>query len=318
MTSYYSPTVPGTVNITYGPPAQSPVYTGEQHNIAVACDLGREMYAFKAGSIAWQKSMPSSWPRALDVFEGLMLYADGQNLVVCNPATGFVHQSYNLGAVINAVKVIRYGTTTYVSVCFDTTGAGSVKLYTWSNMALTLAFTNPHSASNPRGAYYYAGWMFIADTFGHRVYAVDVASGGMRNSTDVYYPNSIEPIASDKVLVCAEHENRVFEWDYYPTDVRTMLMSAPVVPYNDISKTKADIVSLESGTGVSPGYTPPKSACAKEYAGAMTLYSPNSARITSQGLLIADTDNHRVILVRNGAVVTEITGFNNPVTAVIF
>lgn len=317
MTSYYAPTVPGTVGITEGP-VGTPIYTGEQHNIVVACDLGRYLYAFMNGNLVWQKSLSTSWPRALDVFEGMLLYADGQNLVVCNPATGFIHKTYNLGAVINSVKVTRYNGETFVAVCFDTSGVGSVKLYKWADMALTWYFTNPHAAGNPRGAYLFAGWLFVADTFGHRVYAVDVASGGMRNSTEVYYPNGIEPITSDKVLVCAEHENRVFEWDYYPTDSRTMFMSAPVAPYNDISKTKADIVSLESSTGITPGYEPPKSACAKEYAGDVTLYSPNYARVTSSGLLVADTDNHRVVLYRDNSIVTEITGFNNPVNAAIF
>jgi len=39
--------------------------------------------------------------------------------------------------------------------------------------------------------------------------------------------------------------------------------------------------------------------------------------MTDHGLLVADTDNHRVILVRSGQVVASITGFNNPTTAVM-
>ena len=39
--------------------------------------------------------------------------------------------------------------------------------------------------------------------------------------------------------------------------------------------------------------------------------------MTPYGLLVADTDNHRVILVRNGAIVASISGFNNPTTAVM-
>lgn len=318
MSSYYAPTIPLTVDISYGAPANPPAYSGEQHDILVASDHGRILECFRGGSRVWSKSMPNSWPRGLDVFEGLMLYAEGQDIVIANPATGFEHKRQSLGAIINSIKVTRYSGVTYVTVCFDTNGTQNVKVYTLANLALTHFFTNPHSAGNPRCAYFYAGWLFIADTFGHRVYAVDKVSGGMRNSTEVYYPNYIEPIASDQVRICAEHENRVFVWDYYPTDSRTMVLSAPVAPYNDMTKTKADIVSLESGTGVTPGYTPPKSACAQEYAGDMTLYSPNSASMTPYGLLVADTDNHRVILVRDGSVVASISGFNNPVTAVMF
>jgi hypothetical protein len=317
MTSYYAPTIPLTVDISYDVPAVDPAYIGEQHDILVACDHSRLLYCFRDGAVAWTKSMPNSWPRGLDAFEGLLFYADGQDIVVANPKTGFEHKRQSLGAVINGIKVTRYADVTYVTVCFDTNATQNVKVYTWASLALTSFFTNPHSAAYPRCAFFYAGWLFIADTFGHRVYAADKLSGGMRNSTQVYYPNYIEPIAADQVRICAEHENRVFVWDYSPTDTRTMELCAPVAPYNDITKTRDEIIALESGTGVSPGYTPPKSACAKEYAGSVTLYSQNSATMTPYGLLVADTDNHRVILVRGGVVVAEITGFNNPVTAVM-
>lgn len=317
MPSYYAPSVPLTVDISYGAPSNPPIYSGEQHDIVVASDHGRTMYGFRDGLLAWSKAMPNSWPRAVDVFEGLMFYGDGADLVIANPDTGYEHKRQAMGAIVNGIKITKSGGVVYVTVCFDTNAVQNVKVYAWANFTLTLFFTNPHSAGYPRCAYFFAGWLFIADTFGHRVYAVDKASGGMRNSTAVYYPNYIEPVAADVVRVCAEHENRVFLWDYYPTDSRTMELCAPVAPYNDLTKTKADIIALESATGVSPGYTPPKSACAQEYAGEMTLYSPNSATMTPYGLLVADTDNHRVILVRDGAVVAQISGFNNPVTAVM-
>lgn len=313
--SYYSPALPGTVNQVIGS-AGTPTMDGEQHDIAVACDLGRTLHVLRGGAVAWQRDFPSSWPRALEVFEGLMFYGLGGSLVVCNPLTGFVHRSYSMPAVVNAIKVTRFGGVTYVAVCFDTGGGGSVRVYRWQDFSLTQIFVNSHAAQNPRGAYVFAGWLFIADTFGHRVYAVDLASGAMRNSTPVYYPNTIEPIASDRVRICAEHENRVFVWDYWPTDTREMEMCAPVLPYSDITATRDQIIASESGTAA-PGYTPPKSACAVEYAGDITLYSPNSATMTPHGLLIADTDNHRVILVRDGQIVMRATGFNNPVNAVM-
>lgn len=313
--SYYAPSVPITANQVIGS-VGTPAMFGETHNIAVACDLGRTIHAFRGGAVAWQRDFPGSWPRALDVFEGLMFYGDGMNIVVCNPQTGFVHRTYAMPAIVNAIKVTNYGGVTYLTVCYDINGANSVRVYRWQDFALSQVFSNSHVAKNPRGAYCYAGWVFIADTFGHRVYAVDMASGAMRNSTPVYYPNTIEPVASDKVRICAEHENRVFVWDYYPTDSREMEMCAPVLPYSDITATRDQIIASESGTAA-PGYTPPKSACAVEYAGDITLYSPNSATMTPHGLLIADTDNHRVILVRDGQIVMRATGFNNPVAAVM-
>ena len=315
MTSYYAPSIPLTVNITYGTTGV-PVYSGERHDIAVASDHGRSLHVFRNGSVAWSSTMPTSWPRALDVFEGLMFYGDGANIVVCNPQTGFVHRTYAMPAIVNAIKVTNYGGVTYLTVCYDINGANSVRVYRWQDFALSQVFSNSHVAKNPRGAYCYAGWVFVADTFGHRVYAVDMASGAMRNSTPVYYPNTVEPISSDRVRICAEHENRVFVWDYYPTDTREMELSAPVLPYSDIAVTRDQIIAQEWRTATGD-YSPQKSACAMEYAGELTLYSPNSATMTDHGLLVADTDNHRVILVRSGQVVASITGFNNPTTAVM-
>lgn len=313
--SYYSPSLPGTVNQVIGS-AGTPTMDGELHDIAVACDLGRTIHVFRGGAVAWQRDFPSSWPRALDVFEGLMFYGAGPSLVVCNPLTGFVHRTYAMPAIVNAIKVTSYAGVTYLTVCFDINGANSVRVYRWQDFALSQVFVNSHVAKNPRGAYCYAGWVFISDTFGHRVYAVDMASGAMRNSTPVYYPNTVEPISSDRVRICAEHENRVFVWDYYPTDTREMELSAPVLPYSDIAVTRDQIIAQEWRTATGD-YSPQKSACAMEYAGELTLYSPNSATMTDHGLLVADTDNHRVILVRSGQVVASITGFNNPTTAVM-
>jgi len=313
--SYYAPSIPQTVGVSFGE-FMPPEYSGEPFDIVVACDLGRAIYGFRDGAVAWSKHFPASWPRALDVFEGLMFYGDGTNIVVCNPQTGFVHRTYPMPAVVNAIKVTRFGSVVYVTVCFDINGANSVRVYRWQDFALSQFFSNSHVAKHPRGAYCYAGWVFVADTFGHRVYAVDMASGAMRNSTPVYYPNTIEPVSSDKVRICAEHENRVFIWDYYPSDTREMELSAPVLPYSDITVTRDQIIAQEWRTATGD-HSPQKSACAMEYAGPVTLYSPNSATMTPHGLLVADTDNHRVILVRNGAIVASISGFNNPTTAVM-
>lgn len=318
MTSYYSPSVPGTVNITYGAPATPPVYWGENHNMIVACDLARTIYAFCDGAIVWQKAFPNSWPRGLAMFEGILFFADGATLVLANPKTGHEHARYPMGAQISGISVIKQTSgEVFVTLAFEGSGSGKVRVYRLSNLQLSQISSCSHSVNNPRSAYACFGWVFVADTFGHRVFAYDLASGAMRNSTPVYYPNMVEPVAADRVRICAEHENRIFVWDYHPSDTREMEMCAPVLPYCDITATRDQIITGESGTAA-PGYTPPKSACAAEYAGDLTLYSPNSATMTPHGLLIADTDNHRVILVRGGQIVAKIEGFNNPTNAVLF
>ena len=44
---------------------------------------------------------------------------------------------------------------------------------------------------------------------------------------------------------------------------------------------------------------------------------PHRIVFSGEHYLVADTDNHRVILVRSGQVVASITGFNNPTMAVM-
>lgn len=316
MYSYYSPGGQ-TENISYGPNGSPSSFYGENISAVIACDLGRRLFAVSDGKMLWQKDMPSSWPRGLCVFEGICFYADGQYIVAINPKTGFEFIRLDVGIIINAIDIREEGGVTYVTLCLSSAGVDSVRIYTLSNLNLTLFYSNPIPASNPRGAYFLGLWLFVADTFGHEVYAVDTRSGIKTISTEVYYPNSIEPVAIDEVRICAEHENRVINWRY--TDNRRILeFSAPIALFNDVTNTKQDIVNLESTTAASSPPTPPKSQCAKEYNSEQTIYSPNSAKKYGDDLLIADTDNHRVIVIRDGQVVTEISGFNNPVTAVKF
>jgi len=319
---YYSPgsgTVP-TPN-PLGMPAGAVTVSGEPINAVVACDLGRAVVGVVNGVEAWRRSYPSIWPRAIEIFEGLLFVGDGTNIHVMNPATGFVHRTMavpSAPAAISGLSVTRYAGQSWVICSFSGTGAGTVRGYTMSELALTEAFVNPQTASHPRHATLIGGWVFVADTFGHRVYGVTLG-GAMRDSTEVYYPNHLQALASDRIMVTAEHENRVFVWDYSPTHTREMVHCAPVAPFNDIAKTKADIVAGEGAT-LDPAstFTPKKSLCAVEGSGANTLYSPNSSRLYGTDLLVADTDNHRVVLIRAGSVVSTMTNLNNPVTAVLF
>lgn len=318
---YYAPGV-GTVPAPnpLGMPAGAVTLSGEPRDMIVACDLGRAVVGIVSGAEAWRRNYPSTWPRAIEIFEGLLFVGEGANIHVLNPRTGFAHKTMSIPTApgaISGLSVAMYGGQVWIICCFSGAGTGTVRGYTMSEFALTEAFVNPQAASHPRHAIIKGGWVFVADTFGHRVYGVTLA-GALRDSTEVYYPNHVQALAPDRILITAEHENRVFVWDYSPTHTREMLHSAPVAPFNDITKTKADIVAGEGAT-LDPASTfvPAKSLCAVEGSGPDTIYSPNSARLCGSDLLVADTDNHRVVVIRGGSAVTEITGFNNPVTAVL-
>lgn len=327
-----------TAAITSGPPSIPPVMSGELKDMVIACDLSRCVYSFINGKPKWRRDYVSTWPRGMDVWGEWVWIAVGSTIEIVHPLYGTLKRVMTLpgGApgAINSIRVTQSllgGTNfTWVTVCFDVIGAGSVRTYKLTgtepaNWTLTHFLTNSHTADYPRGAYVDTGWLWVADTFGHRVYAVDLASGGIRltpNFIPTYFPNQIEfvPGAPDKVLIAEEHGNRILQCTYSSTPYAySILASAPVAPYNDATKFKSDILALQSGTAdPASAYTPKKSKCAVECSGTNTLYSPNSVRrLNSTDLLIADTDNHRVVVMRGGNVVTEVTGFNNPVNAVL-
>lgn len=338
--AYYDPAQQLTVNVQAatdaGPPATPPAYTSglEVHDCVVACDLSKIVYGFKGGEKVWQRTY-AGWPRGLDVHKGVVWIANGTSIDLVSPTTGDLIRTLTVptypsgNPAINSVRVTEYAGEWFATICFDFDGVGSVRLYklTGSNVCawtLTHDYTNPFTANKPRCAYYDARWLWVFDTWGHRVYAADRANGGFRPTTgalEVYFPNGGDSTPGDPSLVdvCAEHENRVLLWDYDPTTSLSILASAPVAPFNDATKLKANIVAAEAGTfDPSSTFTPKKSKAAVECSGINTLYSPNSSRRLSNGdRLIADTDNHRVVRWRPGVgVVMQITGFNNPVNAV--
>ncbi len=340
--SYFDPTTQLTPNseaaVADGPPLADPVFTAglAKADIAVACDLSHIVYGFIGGVKAWQRAYTNAWVRALDTFKGTLWVGNGTNIDVLVPKTGDLIRTLavpNAPAPITTLRITNYLGVDYVTVCFENAGPGSVRIYAiggasscgWS---LTQFYVNPHPASNPRGAYYDTRWLWVSDTFYQpvpgqygRVYAVDTLNGAMRPGNgaffEVYFPNMIEfvPGSPDKVIIAAEHENRILQIDYEPTVTREILASAPVAPFNDSSKTKAQIISGQAATqDITSIYTPKRSKCAVEYSGRNTLYSPNDVRRAANGdLLVADTDNHRVVLWSGGVVAMELTGFNDPV-----
>ncbi|WP_417423634.1 PQQ-binding-like beta-propeller repeat protein [Hoeflea sp.] len=324
--SYYSPgsgTVPNPQPL--GMPPGPAVCAGEPINVVVACDLGRAIVGIVDGQEAWRVNYPNHWPRAIEIFEGLLYVGIGGRIYAFNPKTGFMHREIvipNPPANIVGLRITRWnGSEPHVACTFDLNGAGSVAVYTLSEMTLTTVFVNPQIAIHPRCAEWLGGWVFVCDTFRHLFYAVDVASGGAwRVSTEIYYPNYVQMISVEEALITEEHSNRIVRWKYTDPESFIVECAAPVAPYGDPSKRVADIMAAENGTLYpDSAFTPKKSLCSDEAQGAkLTLYSPNSARLYGDDLLISNTDNHHVIVVRDGVVVTEITGFNNPVTAVLF
>lgn len=329
MTGYFAPSVGQTVNTSIGV-ASDPEYSGDPRCIAVVSDWGQRLDVFLHGCFAWSRSHTDTWLRGLDFFRGLIYYSIEDYVLIRDPLTGFSIAQFQLSKIvgsqrkpINSIRFSEVGGNVYLTVCYDFSGVGSVVVYRYSGGRLLPHYENPQFASAPRGAYF-DGNLVVADTFGvagdglGSVYVVNIATGARITWTNVYYPNTVVPASGGRVLICAEHENRAYEWDP-STGSRVMRMCAPHPLFSTPANTSTMIRAGQSGTAGAAPPVPPKSVCAVEHAGEWTLYSPNSAGYGSSEyeMVISDTDNNRVLIVRDGEIRTLITGFNNPVNAVL-
>lgn len=149
--------------------------------------------------------------------------------------------------------------------------------------------------------------LYVADTFGYRVAVFDLKSLKFLYKKDFYYPNDLVLI-KNRVKVVEEHGNRIID-----VDSGNIEFSCPLWAYmqNKISieKIEPEVVKLNSAEGIG--------RCAREYMGENTLYSPNGAVYFEDELIIADTDNHRIIAIQEGKVVSEILNINNPVRIIL-
>ena len=312
--SYYNP-IYGTCHIQIGA-KDKPFVSPMKSWIVVACDLGRKVYSIRNGAIIWEMDFPESWPRALCFFEGIVYIANGNEIIGVNPESGYCHFKWTLSNPINSIEIRADQGRFFMSICYDTKGYESVELFEIINGSPFSVFKNNHKAYHPRGAYYLNSWLFISDTFGHEVYAVDIRYGTKAASVQVYFPNSIEPISNDEVRICAEHENRITNWNYVSGDYN-IEFGCNLYPFNINEVIYQQIKELEMHTEADDKYNPHKTIASVEHSGDLTLYSPNSARMTNSSLLICDTDNHRVLIYEHGIIKEYCDLFNNPVNAVM-
>lgn len=325
-TSYFSPGN-GTVNFDYEPGL--PVVTGEQRNMVVVCADPKTVWGIVDGAVAWHRTEVQHVRGAM-TFEGMVLYGCGKQIKAVNPATGFVWRTWTFQKHVTALWAGHLTNGPTLAVGYETLGgpdpqvyANHVELFQIAGDDLQSIHLVAEPINNARGLYVQDGRVVIAETFGRRVVVTKVSTGYLEKSTWVTYPNDVRPLPDGRVLVTSEHGNRIFKWDPV-TDARELVLGAPVAPFNDITTTRDEIEAAISDTaavapGYSPVYDPPKQNVAQEYhPGAISLYAPNCALLDDAGhLIVADTDNSRVIAVRDGTIVTEVR-LNNPVNVALF
>lgn len=328
MAGYYVPNrapFPGTIGLVEG--SVGPIsYMGEVRDIVVASDWGRRVYFFSQGSLALETVIPTSWPRAIDVLDRVVFYGVEDYLMARSFPAGAILGTYALANPhqggkkhINAIQFSRYMGKTFLTVCYDFIGPNSVIVYEFADDKFVEFLSCPYVVSYPRGGYFTGVKLVVADTFGPDEDGLGTVfmTDGITKETiaNVYFPNTVYPMPNGNVLICAEHENRVYEG--HPESGQKILhMSCGHHVFSRIENPSTHIAEFQGLTASHKVLHPQKSICSVEHGGPRSLYSPNSARMYGDDLLIADTDNNRVIVKRKNEIVTSVTGFNNPVTAV--
>ena len=160
----------------------------------------------------------------------------------------------------------------------------------------------------PRDLDSFGNYVGVADTFNQRVILLNLQTH-TKKEIKVSYPNSVQFLNSETMLISAEHSNQVLTWNFVKNKIRVVFSCKFFNRVYSLSKINSINVSIDNGD--SPNN------CSVDVSGRNTLYSLNSARITERNtILIADTDNHRVIEVKNGVVIREIVGFNQPLDVI--
>lgn len=287
--SYYQPGG-RTRNVAKGVPCSKPKLMGQSlpKPMIIMSDIGGAVTRIDTnGELDWQYSVKGG-ARLKD----LRLVNDHARFIIGNTLMGINLESGRNWSV-SALSGDFYAFTSYMA--------------TNDNCAIVLSTNDCIPAQYARAVERIGNTIFVADTFGHRIIAYDMLTKQTLFTEPVYFPNDLQVLDNNTLLVTEEHANRVFKLDL-TTFNRTLVYGCQLDIYGDI-------------------YSTPDEIKAREQSGALTkangrgiceeiLYSPNGAVQMDGYTIISDTDNHRVLLIdSNGIIVSQVENFNNPVRA---
>lgn len=316
--AHYLPGV-GTIDMTDGlPPIRRVHLVGKplEVPIFVASDFGHNVVAVnQAGEVDWME-LESYYPFSAAYSKNRLYIPGKKEILVLDPLTGRTLQTFKgLKEIVLGIQVRK----NHMVVTYNKTGEGSVEIFRLETAEdgkeeLELVFQNPQPAVYPRFADFVNGVLYVADTFGHRVYGVQIKSGEILfEKKEIYFPNDIKVLSPENIIIAEEHANRITRWNPV-TGEYVVLFSCPDPDYSNASLILKDLMrweksKIKNGIGL----------CSERNSGINTLYSPNGVvPVDENGFFVADTDNHRVIFIREGKVESILTGFNNPVKVELF
>ncbi|MCP6699721.1 hypothetical protein [Pseudomonas donghuensis] len=294
--SFYEPGG-DTHQLVYGANQLPLVFSGNDFpaDMIVASDVGTNIARYSAsGQKTWMLVTYPDTVRAINLNKGVLTAYAGKQKLTIDPADGRVLEKTPTNAIFLFNK-IQNGV---VLKGLNQSGRGTVTIN-----------GNPLPAKTQwaRDALIHNDRLYVSDTFGHQVLVFRLKNLELLYKKNFYYPNDLF-IANGSVMVVEEHANRVIA-----VDSGTIQFSCPLGLYMQTRKNIKDaehqVVKYNSPNGVS--------RCAREFMGHNTLYSPNGGAYLKKTFVIADTDNHRIVAVKNGSVISELNGINNPVRIIL-
>lgn len=294
--SYYEPGI-STQHIVYNANHLPLLFSGEHFpaDMIVASDVGTHVARYSAaGEKRWILVTYPATIRAINLEKNRLIAFAGAEKLTLDIANGHVLKREPTGS--NYLFYKKQGAYTLSGL--DEEGKGTV-------------FINkrrlPIKTSWARDALIHHGKLYVSDTHGQRVLIFNAKTLKLLRIRPFYFPNDLL-VAKGQVMVVEEHANRIIG-----VDDHTIPFSCPLWFYTQTAKNvmfiEPQTKKLTSTDGVG--------RCAREFMGPNTLYSANGAAYRDNTYVIADTDNHRVIAVRDGSVVSELLGVNNPVRVIL-
>lgn len=299
--SYFTPAGTLAVSLLSLSP---PVKTGQDllGDIVASLQFSNAVVRFnRRGEIVWQLS--NNYGRFISVFED-KIFLNGDNLSVS------VHNKD--GDYVGAIELSRdvnyvHATSDKIAFVYNEPDA-SVEVYSWSPASLQLGqiLFQSNPASYARSALLVGDVLCIADTFGHKTFCQSIVNGEKILEVQSYYPNDVK-IHRNYLYVVEEHLNRIKAINMM-SGAQYISMAAPGV--NSFNPNVNDPLSIYDGDCYVGDQI-------RQYAsdfcsGKNTLYAPNGLDIKFGGILVADTDNARIIFANEDGVQTVLSGLNNP------
>jgi hypothetical protein len=265
------------------------------HDLIVVSDLGGLVQRIsKSGDLVWQRKL--GMPRGIDIGNGQLIIGDGHTLRVMDISTGADLKIFNLDFPVLMMRLVD--SDLYLLMNFN--GKGAVRHYTFSQGGLEFVKSADVETSYARGLHVDKFGIYVADTFNHRIIILDLDSMKIKDQTDSYFPSSVQINGGDRLLVAEEHFNVVSEFSINPLKFSRILFGCK-------NNSRTMMLSIESDLDAK---------CKKDDFGngfSGNLFSPNDAVELHGRIYVSDTDNHRVVEIYGGRVISQLTGFNNPV-----